>query len=96
MERLNDKIRQAKTDNGEHLCFFGSGREHEDQYMHMVVAKFLQQSSPYVSMARGGFIGKTKNRQINVFLETFDSVCHAKITCLFSFPRNVEDIGRSS
>ena len=29
---------------GEHLCFLGSGREEEDQYLHMVVANFLQVS----------------------------------------------------
>ena len=27
---------------GEHLCFIGSGREFEDQYVNMVVANFLQ------------------------------------------------------
>ena len=27
---------------GEHLCFMGSGREAEDQYVNMVVANFLQ------------------------------------------------------
>ena len=27
---------------GEHLCFVGSGREEEDQYVNMVVANFLQ------------------------------------------------------
>lgn len=27
---------------GEHLCFMGSGREEEDQYVNMVVANFLQ------------------------------------------------------
>ncbi len=57
MDRLNDRVRKSKTEGGEHLCFLGSGREHEDQYMHMVVAKFLQQFTPYVSMARGGYIG---------------------------------------
>ncbi|EDO29131.1 predicted protein [Nematostella vectensis] len=29
---------------GEHLCFMGSGREEEDQYVHMVIANFLQVS----------------------------------------------------
>ena len=27
---------------GEHLCFMGSGREAEDQYVNMVIANFLQ------------------------------------------------------
>ncbi|KAK2169963.1 hypothetical protein LSH36_5g02007 [Paralvinella palmiformis] len=40
---------------GEHLCFMGSGREEEDQYVNMVVARFLQQNSQYVSLAHGGY-----------------------------------------
>ncbi|XP_064651134.1 TBC1 domain family member 23-like [Lineus longissimus] len=40
---------------GEHLCFMGSGREEEDQYVHMVVANFLQKNSQYVSVAWGGY-----------------------------------------
>ena len=42
---------------GKHLCFIGSGREIEDQYLHMVVASFLQKSSLYVSLAKGGYKG---------------------------------------
>ncbi|XP_052258806.1 TBC1 domain family member 23-like isoform X2 [Dreissena polymorpha] len=40
---------------GEHLCFVGSGRDEEDQYVNMVVANFLQKHQQYVSMARGGY-----------------------------------------
>ncbi|KAL3885206.1 hypothetical protein ACJMK2_025294 [Sinanodonta woodiana] len=40
---------------GEHLCFIGSGREEEDQYVHMVVANFLQKHHQYVSFAMGGY-----------------------------------------
>ncbi|XP_031554883.1 TBC1 domain family member 23-like isoform X2 [Actinia tenebrosa] len=40
---------------GEHLCFMGSGREEEDQYVHMVIANFLQRKAKYVSLARGGY-----------------------------------------
>lgn len=43
---------------GQHLCFIGSGREQEDQYVHMVVASFLQRNSQYVSLAKGGYHGK--------------------------------------
>ena len=43
---------------GEHLCFVGSGREEEDQYVHMVVANFLQKHQQYVSFARGGYFCK--------------------------------------
>lgn len=40
---------------GEHLAFFGSGREEEDQYLHMVVAFFLQRNVQFVSLVQGGF-----------------------------------------
>ncbi|KAL4229019.1 hypothetical protein ACF0H5_012057 [Mactra antiquata] len=40
---------------GEHLCFVGSGRDEEDQYVNMVVANFLQKHQQYVSVARGGY-----------------------------------------
>lgn len=42
---------------GEHLCFVGSGRDEEDQYVNMVVANFLQKHQQYVSVARGGYAG---------------------------------------
>ena len=42
---------------GEHLCFMGSGRDEEDQYVHMVVAHFLQKTTQYVSVTRGGYAG---------------------------------------
>ncbi len=47
--------------SGEHLCFIGSGREEEDQYMYMVVANFLQKNTQYVSVARGGYAGTHVN-----------------------------------
>lgn len=40
---------------GEHLCFMGSGRLDEDQYMHMVVASFLQKNTAYVSVLTDGY-----------------------------------------
>lgn len=40
---------------GEHLCFMGSGRLEEDQFMHMVVASFLQKNTQYVSVLTGGY-----------------------------------------
>jgi len=46
---------------GEHLCFVGSGRDEEDQYVNMVVANFLQKHQQYVSIARGGYLGKLNN-----------------------------------
>ncbi|RUS82815.1 hypothetical protein EGW08_009435 [Elysia chlorotica] len=42
---------------GEHLCFLGSGREEEDQYVNMVVANILQKGKQYVSTAKGGYPG---------------------------------------
>ena len=35
-------IEASSVAGGEHLCFIGSGREEEDQYVHMVIANFLQ------------------------------------------------------
>lgn len=57
-ERLYSRMKRASLTEGEHLCFLGSGREQEDQYVNMVVAKFLQKSVPYVSLARGGYLGE--------------------------------------
>jgi hypothetical protein len=76
MNRLCDKVKQMGGDTGSHLCFLGSGREQEDQYMNMALAKFLQQSIPYVSIVRGGYLelwrvmgGKTEQ-----LLEDYDPV----------------------
>lgn len=41
--------------SGEHLCFLGSGRIEEDQYIHMVVASFLQKGTQFVSIMSGGY-----------------------------------------
>ena len=59
-DRLCAKVKRERDrlETGDHLCFLGSGREQEDQYVTMVVAKFLQKSTPYVSLARGGFLGE--------------------------------------
>ncbi|XP_041372559.1 TBC1 domain family member 23-like [Gigantopelta aegis] len=48
-------IAAGSVAGGEHLCFMGSGREEEDQYVNMVVANFLQKGSQYVSIAKGGY-----------------------------------------
>ena len=57
-DRLCSKVKRVGLEGGDHLCFLGSGREQEDQYVTMVVAKFLQKSIPYISWARGGFLGE--------------------------------------
>ena len=46
------------VEGGEQLCFLSLGREQEDQYVNMVVAKFLQKFIPYISLARRGFLGQ--------------------------------------
>ena len=58
VDRLCERVGKVGADSGEHLCFLGSGREQEDQYVNMVVAKFLQKHVRYVSLARGGFLGE--------------------------------------
>ena len=58
VDRLCERVGKVGADGGEHLCFLGSGREQEDQYVNMVVAKFLQKHVRYVSLARGGFLGE--------------------------------------
>ena len=59
VDRLCERVGKVGSDTGEHLCFLGSGREQEDQYVNMVVAKFLQKHVRYVSLARGGFLGES-------------------------------------
>lgn len=61
VDRLCERVGKVGADSGEHLCFLGSGREQEDQYVNMVVAKFLQKHVRYVSLARGGFLGEQRN-----------------------------------
>ncbi|GAB6027407.1 hypothetical protein CHUAL_001678 [Chamberlinius hualienensis] len=51
---------------GEHLCFMGSGREEEDQYVNMVIASFLQRHCHYVSVAQGGYAALHKLLQSNL------------------------------
>lgn len=40
---------------GDHLCFMGSGKEEEDQYIHMIISLFLQKNHGYVSQLSGGY-----------------------------------------
>ena len=48
-------IDEQSVAGGQHLCFMGSGRDEEDQYVHMVVASFLQKHHQFVSLAFGGY-----------------------------------------
>ncbi|XP_031632147.1 TBC1 domain family member 23 [Contarinia nasturtii] len=61
---------------GEHLCFMGSGRMDEDQYMHMVVASFLQKNTQYVSVLTGGYasIHEYFGHHTNEYLKDHDSM----------------------
>lgn len=52
---------------GEHICFVGSGREEEDQYVHMVVASFLQKHQRYISLAQGGYEGNLFDVFSNIY-----------------------------
>lgn len=54
-EAQEQAIEAGSVAGGEHLCFIGSGRETEDQYVNMVVANFLQRGTHFISMAKGGF-----------------------------------------
>lgn len=54
-EAQEQAIEAGSNAGGEHLCFIGSGRESEDQYVNMVVANFLQRGTHFVSIAKGGF-----------------------------------------
>ncbi|KAI0228184.1 TBC1 domain family member 23 [Lamellibrachia satsuma] len=48
-------ISSGSVAGGEHLCFMGSGRDEEDQYVNMVIANFLQRNCLFVSLASGGY-----------------------------------------
>lgn len=51
MSRLVDALEATM----QHPCFLGSGRDEDDQILHMVVSRFLQQKQNHVSVAKGGF-----------------------------------------
>lgn len=69
-------IEAQSNAGGEHLCFMGSGRLDEDQYMYMVVASFLQHNTQYVSILTGGYasIHEYFGQQTNRYLEDHDSM----------------------
>ncbi|WKY15899.1 hypothetical protein Q1695_000964 [Nippostrongylus brasiliensis] len=41
----------------EHICFFGYGADDQDQFMNMVIARFLRDGRSHVSFAQGGYHG---------------------------------------
>ncbi|XP_077985076.1 TBC1 domain family member 23-like [Glandiceps talaboti] len=85
-------IKAGSMAGGEHLCFMGSGREEEDQYVHMVVAHFLQRKSQYISMAAGGF--SALHRLLAEVLETGLTGHNSKqcIVCTPEAAQTEEDI----
>lgn len=56
LQSQKQAIQANSNAGGEHLCFMGSGRVDEDQYMHMAVASFLQKNTQFVSVLTGGYI----------------------------------------
>ncbi|XP_035228316.1 TBC1 domain family member 23-like [Stegodyphus dumicola] len=71
---------------GEHICFVGSGREEEDQYVHMVVASFLQKHQRFVSLAHGGYTALHEiipSSEINTVLAS-----HCSKSCLVCLSYN--------
>ncbi|XP_066948123.1 TBC1 domain family member 23 isoform X2 [Macrobrachium rosenbergii] len=87
---------------GQHLCFIGSGREQEDQYVHMVVASFLQRNTQYVSLAKGGYhaLHDMLVHNINESLSDHDSkhclVCAPDNQSHSSEPADQEDFSVTS
>ncbi|KAJ1364617.1 hypothetical protein KIN20_024741 [Parelaphostrongylus tenuis] len=41
----------------EHICFFGYGEDDSDQFMNMVIARFLREGTSHVTFAQGGYRG---------------------------------------
>ncbi|RMX51497.1 hypothetical protein pdam_00014843 [Pocillopora damicornis] len=76
-------IEAGSAASGEHLCFIGSGREEEDQYVHMVIANFLQKKSKYVSIARGGYQALHELLSDNLSVGLAD---HTPNTCIVCTP----------
>ncbi|XP_064122970.1 TBC1 domain family member 23-like isoform X4 [Macrobrachium nipponense] len=87
---------------GQHLCFIGSGREQEDQYVHMVVASFLQRNTQYISLAKGGYhaLHDMLVHNINESLSDHDSkhclVCAPDNQSHSSEPADQEDFSVTS
>lgn len=50
-------LMKFKEDNcpKDHICFLGSGREEEDQFMVMAISRFLHQNYEHISYANGGY-----------------------------------------
>uniref|UniRef100_T1IWL1 TBC1 domain family member 23 n=1 Tax=Strigamia maritima TaxID=126957 RepID=T1IWL1_STRMM len=66
---------------GEHLCFLGSGREDEDQFVYMVVASFLQKHTQHVSWARGGYLVLHEFTKKNLGMVLADHSIRGCIAC---------------
>ncbi|XP_013415519.1 TBC1 domain family member 23 [Lingula anatina] len=85
-------ISAGSVAGGEHLCFVGSGREEEDQYVHMVVANFLQKHTAYVSVARGGYTAIHESLKGNLAEGIKDHNPKSCIVCNPDAPEAAADI----
>lgn len=82
-EAQEQAIEAGSIAGGEHLCFMGSGRESEDQYVNMVVANFLQRGTHFISMAKGGYAAVHE-----LLMEDLEKnlVDHCNSTCIVCSP----------
>lgn len=88
---------EANSDaGGQNLCFMGSGRLDEDQYMHMVVASFLKKNTQYVSVLTSGYasIHDYYGQSANECLKDHDS--HRCIMCIGPSSSTVNQIMNST
>ena len=67
---------------GEHLIFFGSGREAEDQYVHMVVAFFLQRHVQFGGLVQALVCVQMENGASSNPTEPVGLIDHNSIDCL--------------
>ncbi|ESP04792.1 hypothetical protein LOTGIDRAFT_229906 [Lottia gigantea] len=74
-------IAAGSVAGGEHLCFMGSGREEEDQYVFMVIAHFLQKGHQYICSCQGGFAALHEKLKDNLSNEIADHNAKRCIVC---------------
>ncbi|PVD26951.1 hypothetical protein C0Q70_12099 [Pomacea canaliculata] len=79
-------IATGSAAGGQHLCFMGSGREEEDQYVLMVVAHMLQRNHSFISLASDGFIALHRLLQDDLQGSLAD---HAAKSCIVCNPDSV-------
>jgi hypothetical protein len=72
-------ILALRDECGEHVCCFSSGRNEEDQYMNMIIARLLQHNTKYISVAKGGYTAlySTSLEHVGVIIEGSNPKLHA-------------------